>query len=370
VKRLLAMTAAALALTACEYTEVEREIGYKGKARVNPWLAAERFAGRMGWEVRSMISWTAPAGEDAMWIIPASILNNESFTNRIEQWVGIGGHLILLVEHADEATNDWSVGHPPLVLEPALFSMLERAGIVLKPAPSAGGGAVATEIGFAGRTFKVDATSRTSVALTGGRPGVFASVQAGEGRITVLTDGRLFRNRWIGENDNAALLGALVKAMRYEGALVFMRGSGLSLWALSRIHLQPFMLGLAVWVLLWLWKNSTRFGPMEAASVPPVSRGHARHLEALGDFLWRLDRAASLLGPLRRQIIELGQRASLRAARRDGDFHQFLADRSGLPCERVTRVLAAAVPADPAHLTRVTADLQQLEKVLHNPSLP
>ena len=48
MKRLLLMAAAALALTACEYTEVEREIGYKGKARVNPWLAAERFAGRMG----------------------------------------------------------------------------------------------------------------------------------------------------------------------------------------------------------------------------------------------------------------------------------------------------------------------------------
>ena len=38
--RLLMM---ALALTACDHTEVKREIGYKGKARVNPWLAAERF---------------------------------------------------------------------------------------------------------------------------------------------------------------------------------------------------------------------------------------------------------------------------------------------------------------------------------------
>ena len=42
----LLVMALALALTACEYTEVEREIGYKGKARINPWLAAERFVAR------------------------------------------------------------------------------------------------------------------------------------------------------------------------------------------------------------------------------------------------------------------------------------------------------------------------------------
>ena len=370
MKRLLVMAAATLALTACETTEVEREIGYKGKARVNPWLAAERFVGRMGWDVRSVISWSAPAGEDAVWILPAPILNNESFTRRIESWVEVGGHLILLVEHADEETNDWSEGNPPLVMEPALFSMLERAGIELKPPAATRGGASAADIVFAGRTFKVDAMSKASVALTGGKPGVFASVKSGDGRITVLTDGRLFRNRWISENDHAALLNALVKAMKYEGTVVFMRGSGLSLWALLRAHLGPFLLGLAVWVLFWLWKNFTRFGPLEAAVVPPVLRGYAHHLEALGDFQWRLDRTASLLAPLRQQIIELGQRACVRAGRRDGDVHQFLAERSGLSRERVNRALAAAVPADPTHLTRIITDLQQLLKVLHNPSLP
>ncbi|MCX6867612.1 MAG: hypothetical protein NTV46_15605 [Verrucomicrobia bacterium] len=370
MRRLFVMVTAALALTACETIEVEREIGYKGKARVNPWLAAERFVGRMGWQVRSVISWTAPLGEDAVWILPASILSNESFTRRIEDWVGIGGHLILLIEHADEETNDWSDDHPPLVMEPALFSMLERAGIVLKPPASTRGGASASDIVFAGRTFKVDATSQASVALTGGEPGVFASVKAGDGRITVLTDGRLLRNRWISDNDHAALLDALVKAMQYEGTVVFVRGSGLSLWALLRAHLGPFMLALAVWVLFWLWKNFKRFGPMEAVSVPAELRGYAHHLEALGDFQWRLDRTASLLAPLRQQICELGQRAGVHAGSRDEDFSQLLADRAALPRERVQRALAAAVPADPAHLTRITTDLQQLSKVLHNPSLP
>ena len=33
-----------IAVCGCSYEYVEREIGYKGRARVNPWLAAERFA--------------------------------------------------------------------------------------------------------------------------------------------------------------------------------------------------------------------------------------------------------------------------------------------------------------------------------------
>jgi hypothetical protein len=80
----------------------------------------------------------------------------------------------------------------------------------------------------------VEAESKATVAVSGGKPGVFASSRAGDGRISVLTDGRLFRNRWIGENDNAALFNALLEATEYEGRIGFMRGSGLSFWGMLR----------------------------------------------------------------------------------------------------------------------------------------
>lgn len=357
----------AIALTACDYTEVEHEIGYKGKARTNPWLAAERFAGRMGREVHSVIAWTAPGREDAVWMLPASILSNTSFTRRMEAWVAAGGHLILLVEHADQETNDWLGTHAPPVLEPALVSMLERAGITLDAPQPSRGVTRAEVVEFDGRSFVVHAGSTASVAMADGPPGVFASVRTGHGRITVLADGRLFRNRWIGEHEHAVLLDALLGATGTGGAVGFMRGSGLSLWSMMRAHLAPVLLGGGLWVLLWLWKNLARFGPIEAAVAPPRLRGYEHHLEALGDFQWRLDRAASLLVPLRQQIVELGQRASGCAGGGGGDFFQFLADCAGWPRERVCRALAETVPADPALLTRTAADLQQLLKVLHNP---
>lgn len=353
---------AAFALTACDYTEVKREIGYKGKARINPWLAAERFAAHDGGDVRSLAVWSAPDAEDALWFVPASVLNNESFTRRMESWVNDGGHLVLLVEHANSETNDWFRHAPDDELSPALLEMLDGVGITLEGQEKP---VTASKIEFEGDSYEVDAESASSVSVDDGEPGVFASVESGDGRITVLTDARLFRNRWIGDKQHAALLDALIRATEYEGGIAFLRGSGLSLWGLLGDHLWPVLLGLAVLTGLWLWKNFTRFGPVEAADGASTMRGYEHHLEALGDFQWRLDRAAALLVPLRAQIVERGQRVSTRAGRRDDDFFQFLADRAGLPRERVFRALAEAAPADSSILTRTTADLQRLLQVLH-----
>ncbi len=352
----------AFALTACDTTEVKREIGYKGKARINPWLAAERFAAHDGGAVNSLAAWTAPEFKDAVWFVPAAVLTNESFTRRLASWVGDGGHLVLLVEHAGSESNDWSWTATEAEPSLALRGMLDEAGISLK---DRGKSVTATKIDFEDKSYQVDARSDVSVSVDDGEPGVFASAESGDGRISVLTDARLFRNRWIGDKEHAALLDALIRVTEYDGDIAFLRGSGLSLWGLLGDHLWPVLLGLAVLTVLWLWKNFTRFGPIEAADGSTTLRGYEHHLEALGDFQWRLDRASALLVPLRAQIVERGQRWVTRAGRRDEDFFQFLADRTGLPRARVFRALAEAAPADSAILTRTTADLQRLLQVLH-----
>lgn len=360
----LLIALAALSLTACDYTEVKREIGYKGKARVNPWLAAERFCEHLDGEVSSHASWVTPEYSDGVWFVPSQVLSNESFTRNLEDWVEEGGHLVLLVEHADSETNDWSHHSEPPQPEPALISMLERSGITLATEGFTDE-VKATEIKVDDEVYQVDAASRSRVSVKDGTPGVFATVPSGEGRISVLTDARLFRNRWIGDKDHAALLEAMYDISEYGGNIGFIRGSGLSLWGLLMRHLWPVLLGLGVLTLLWLWKNFTRFGPVEAATTTSELRGYEHHLEALGDFQWRLDRAAALLVPLRAQIVENGQRIATRAGRRDDDFFQFLVDRADLPRERVHRALVEAAPPDPAVLTRTAADLQRLIQVLH-----
>lgn len=360
MKWLAIVIGATLALSSCNYKEVTREIGYKGKARINPWLAAERFCEPYPGEVLSLPSWRAPDSDDAVWFVPGPILNNLSFGRQLKEWIGNGGHLVILLEHADPQTNDWSYRSPEPVPDAALISMLEWAGIDLKPSDGNKENVEGKEVELEGVRYEVDAKSRVGVSTDGGTPGVFASVETGDGRMTVLTDARIFRNRWIDQKAHAALLDALIGISTYDGNIGFVRGSGISLWNLVMNHLWPLLAALGLLLVLWLWKSFSRFGPLEAAEATPRLRGYDHHLEALGDFQWRLDRAVTLLVPLRSRIVERGQHLRQIAGRRDDDFFQFLSERCGIPRERVARALSEFSPADTAVLTRTTADLQQM----------
>jgi hypothetical protein len=301
-----------------------------------------------------------------MWLVPATILNNESFVRRVEQWAAAGGHLVVLLEHAAAEINDWRTFEPAMPLAPALAGMLQRLDFVVSDhEPNPSGEIPVGIIRFADAEFEVAAAAHACVAADGAPPGVFASVRAGAGRVSLLADARPLRNRWLGDHQHVAFLLALLRATERQGAVFFVRGSGLSFPALVRRHLWPVLCGLAVLLGLWLWQNLTRFGPLEAATAPSPVRGYDHHLEALGNFHWRLNRATALMAPLREQIVERGQRlCGGRSGRLDDELLEVLAARSGLAKERVARALAETSPADSQVSTRTVADLQVLLKVL------
>ncbi len=353
-----------LLLAGCESTEVKREIGYKGRARVNPWLAAERFCESYPGNVRSLANWTEPTPDDAVWLVPASLLGNSTFTRHLAAWVDDGGHLIVVVDHAEAGHDDWLPFPPALEPEPAFTRMLEDFGIDLFPAKGEMKVGRVKRIRFDGRSFEVDSITKTRLAAEDGKRGGFVSVAQGAGRLSVLADGRIFRNRWIGGKDHAALLDALIGATGREGDIGFTRGAAISLWALAREFLWPVSVALLALVVLWLWKNLSRFGPLESSEEISSLRGYEHHLEALGDFQWRLDRAAGLLVPVRNRILERGQRACQRSGQGGDDLFRFLADLTGIPGDRVARALSDSAPTDGAQLIRTTADLQCLLKAL------
>jgi hypothetical protein len=357
--RYLPIAIALVALAGCDYREIEREIGYKGKARVNPWLAAERFVEKRGGEVYSVVSWTEPDWNDSAWLMPATVLGNESFIRRVDEWVRDGGHLILLVEYADAASHDWSWSHADPAIEPVLTDMLERHGIRLIEDAHVKVGRVR----FMDEVYQVSAESGFGVAAGNRKAGVFTSTEVDDGRISVVTDARVFRSRWIDDKDHAALLAALVDASPNQGRVGFLRGTALSFWSLLGEFLAPLLITLAVALVFWLWRHLVRFGPVEAAENPAESRSYANHLEALGHFHWKLDHATALFGTLRSRVVDAAHRAGQRAGR-EGDLPVFLAERSGLPKERVAAALTGISPKDAVALTRATADLQQMLEVL------
>lgn len=349
----------------CEFEEVTRETGYKGKARLNPWLAAERFVERKGYDVRSSGSWVKPDWDHSVCFVPVGVLNNAGLVSAMKRWVSNGGHLVLLVEYSESEWNDWSDFHRSVPeLQGPLLAFLKETGVTLERHGS--GKIPETGITFDGKTYQTEMDPKARVSTGDQKEQGFASVDYGYGRVTVVTDGRIFRSRKIGDKDHAALLSALIESSDNEGTVVFLRGAGISLWRMLGRHLWPVLIGLGVALIIWLWKSFTRFGPMESAATSSPLRGYDHHLEALGDFQWRLDKGAALLAPIRERIVEGGQKAVAAAGRRDADFFQFLADRAGLPRERVNRALIEDAPADGNVMTRTTADLQKLLAALRS----
>lgn len=346
-----------LLLSGCvEYDETTVETGYRGIARVNPWLAAQRFLQSYDIPVRTLTTWKEPEADEAVWILPAETLSNEVFVRSVSRWVTNGGHLVCLVENASSFTDDWQrVPQNAGKIEEPCLRFLASAGFELEEKD-----VTATEVKVQGRGHEVKAASHWSVSRNGGEALVFSTASFGNGRISVVTDARPFRNRNIDSKEHAAWLRDLVVNLSRPGAVVFVRGATLSLGSLLVSRAWPVLIGLAVVLVIWLWKTLPRFGPLEPADPPSPLRGYDHHLEALGDFHWRLDRGIALLAPIREEVLERFHRFQSRSGQHGGDIFAVLSQRSGVSRERVQRALSEPAPADAAVFSRTVADLQRL----------
>ena len=354
----------ALLVTACGggHTTRKREIGYKGKARLDAYLAAGRFLEKSGYAVTSEPGWPDFDQDFAVAILPASVVSTQAYARELEQWVAGGGHLICLVERAESYHDDWarwSAGgrSDEAALPEDLDGWFERAGLTV----GRGDAVEAKRLAVDGVKHEVFAESAVGVTVEGGTRQALGQVGFGEGLITVMADARPFRNRYLADHDHAALLLALVDSSPYEGGVVIVRDAALSLWKLLGDRAWPALLGLLALILCWLWKNLPRFGPLRRADPPTTLRDYDHHLEALGDFHWRLDRGAALLKPLRDGVLERAQRC---AGARDADFFQWLAERAGLSRERAERAMTHERAGDPASFARLVADLQKIHLTL------
>ncbi len=363
MRRAIAMLLALL-LVGCGggHTTRKREIGYKGKARLDAYLAAGRFLEKSGHAVTSEPGWPDFDQEFAVAILPASVVSTRGYARELEEWVAGGGHLICLVERAESYHDDWGRSSVPdrgeeALLPEELDGWFERAGLAV----ARGDTVEAKRLEVGGEAHEVFAESAAGVSVEGGARQALGQVEFGEGLITVMADARPFRNRYLADHDHAALLLALVDLSPYEGGVVIVRDAALSLGKLLAERGWPALLGLLAVILCWLWKNLPRFGPLRRADPPTNLRDYDHHLEALGDFHWRLDRGAALLRPLREGVLERIQRS---AGARDADLFSWLAERAGLSRERAERALTHEHPGDATAFARIVADLQKIHLTL------
>ncbi|HEX7055267.1 MAG TPA: DUF4350 domain-containing protein [Burkholderiales bacterium] len=320
------------------------------EVRLREFLAAERFAERMGMPARELRSLgdldTPPAGVLLMPRRRQAIDARRAV--RLMGWVQRGGHLIVEAE---------LIG----VADP----LLEAAG-VRREARKEPSQPLVVDLGE--RYVTVQLASRMSLRAAG-RPRLqladqLVSVPRGKGLVTAVTTLDFARNPAIGAPGHAELLWELLTLSPAPGLQVFFHPERLSLWDFLAENAAPALAGAFLLLGLWLWRIAPRFGPVPA-DAPPARRRLLEHLRASGRYLW--------MEGLRGELAAAARDAALRRlARAQPDFAAAsaseraarLASLAAIPLEDAQRFLAAGGSPRGAELMRIAAIAQRVHFAL------
>jgi len=308
-------------------------VGMSGEARLRPFLAAERFAGRMGLAARELraLPELDQLGQSGLLLMPRQRQSIEPRrAAQLAAWVARGGHLIVEAEH--QGIKD------PLL---ALLHIARAAG------GETARRTIAVEVPGGARKLTVRTFSHGRLQAQGqaprfqaGAPGAehILSIAHGKGLVTAALDLQFARNQHIGEHDHAELLWHLLTLQPARELLVFHHPQRLSLWGFLVEHAAGALLAAAVLLALWLWRIAPRYGTVQP-DPPPARRRLLDHLRASGRYFWSRG--------LRARLATAARDAALRrVARAYPDF------AVAAPAEQCTRLMALA------GLSR--ADAQQL----------
>lgn len=133
IRSLSALTAALL-LCGCKghWEDVEKTTGYKGKARVNPFLAAERMLDELGHNAHGTKSLTKLPDHDAVIVISGEGGIPEGRAKQLMRWTFSGGHLIYCLS-GTRAYNDFQTQYgsfiAAMLLEEEKDPVLEQLGV-------------------------------------------------------------------------------------------------------------------------------------------------------------------------------------------------------------------------------------------------
>ena len=271
-----------------------------GEARLNPFLAAQRLAVRMGIrsrELRSLPQLDAQTPDGVLLMPNHRQALDAARIGRLLAWVGAGGHLIVEAEF-------------PGVSDPLLdaLGVARETGKVLdKP--------LAIEV--QGRKLAVSFVDAMALKPEAGAPRLrggdkLYSFERGKGFVTVATSLHFARNGLIGEHDNAVFFWTLATLTPAAELRVYFRPERLSLWDFLAQNALPALVAAGLLLFAWLWHIAPRFGPVPP-DLPPARRRLLDHLRASGRYFWA--------NGLRNRLVVAARDAALwRLARAQPDF--------------------------------------------------
>jgi hypothetical protein len=361
---LIALAVAAF-LATHDRVDGQEWVGPSGEARLRPFLAAERFAERMGLkvsEVRALPELQTLAPRGAL-LVPN--LRQEMHAGKLAElaaWASRGGHLIVEAE---------ALGVPD--------PLLDQLGVARSQAEPIDK-VFTVQPGFTvylSEGMKLDAPQRDVRLNAAGRLISFAH---GRGRVTAAASLRFARNpgwedhvsekflkkpaRSIAAHDHAALFWHLLTLTPGAELQVYFRPGRLSLLGFLRDNAAPALAATAALLALWLWSIIPRFGPV-APDPLPGRRRLLDHLRASGRYFW--------VSGLRSRLVVAARDAALRrVARAQPDFAAApeaerisrLSTLAGISKEDAARFMAAAGALRGADFIRITQHAQRVHSAL------
>jgi hypothetical protein len=354
----------------------EAPMGYRGEARLNPYLGAQRYLEAKGWSVESSRTWSNYDSETSVIFMPGSFLQTKGMAMRVLEWVQEGGTLVLTIQGGEPGRNDFTSPSSGPVAGKGDFTGLDdvfelfgvEVASQVNPAKEVD---QVTEDGHLAREWEVSRTTRefgglalefegrTVLRIEDGVPWVPEAgggsrvVEGGYGlgSVIFLAHARPLRSPYLARADHAHFLEFLA-GRSGPGELVFLYGSTTSFFGLLWKEGRMVVIAGLCALVAWLWMRIPRFGPiLRDREVKPQKYGES--LTTSARFLWRVGKIAALIRPLRERIEQQSE----------GDpesLYDRLAGESGMSRDEVKETLTAEPPRDPGQTLRLVERLQLL----------
>jgi hypothetical protein len=279
----LLVLAGAWFLSSYEQVATKVWVGPTAAARANPYLAAMRFAERLGMTA-TLVTGNRRLGEmpaRAAALLPdrpAGLAPEQ--VRALDRWMRSGGHVIVEaapVGQADALLDRYGIaraapGRDAKATKQQLLLPGADAPIVVSRAP-------APLLRFRRDAADIVAADDSGTSL--------ASLPIGAGRLTIVAGlPNRFQNRTIGQDDNAELLRSILGFAPAARELIVLRvPQALPIWGWLAEHALPTFAAVGTLILLGLLRTLPRFGPL-MPDPSPIRRPLREHILAAGRFRW------------------------------------------------------------------------------------
>ena len=361
----------------------EVQSGATPAALVNPLLAAERYLKRIGGKVKSIKStemWRTLPDSGETTIIPASgdtiIIHRytpppgSARRSALRKWIEGGGHLIVKADDSILVESGKSGRKRPS--SSGRNSLLGKLGITLHKG-NAKSGSIGLKFTDFEKKISVDFNTKRYLSVNSKKAKPVVTVPCGQGHcllqynlgdglVTVVSNMSFIDNDHIGKHDHAMALALLSPVPPMRTWLVY----DVSMPNLAELMWQtaPYaLMALLAALLLWLWQNSGRLGPMLPSLYQP-RRNIDEHLAASAGFMWRIDRGKKLIQGNQRDMQQAWfSKHFLLRSMEQSEGCAWIAARAGLAPKAVERALYGECRSE-RDFIELSSYLQILKKAL------